>query len=304
MLFPGRLPSCNHFTFCPWTSSTFWYSYTTTAFQIRRNFGQTREFVPYSGDSTKFLFVLCHGWMVCQVVMNVDGSFQFSVFRKDKTLFCKLCIKNVDLSEHRNELVDPLKLHHNYCPILESYPQWKLALEEYAHANSNVGFYVFVDYRMLSRDPSARILRSSNVNWQLLGCKQKVSKHYSSAGFQPNLFQFKLRLLSKKTKKYRVSTKRLEWSMLTERWKVSRKHITKLLKCLSLHNNRETQILRQNFDKNRKIESGWEKRMQTKTDLPLPSVLSCHSRITIFGNITNQLVIHIQAVDNTPVMLF
>lgn len=148
--------------------------------------------------------------MVCQVVMNVDGSFQFSVFRKDKTLFCKLCIKNVDLSEHRNELVDPLKLHHNYCPILESYPQWKLALEEYAHANSNVGFYVFVDYRMLSRDPSARILRSSNVNWQLLGCKQKVSKHYSSAGFQPNLFQFKLRLLSKKTKKYRVSTKRLE----------------------------------------------------------------------------------------------
>ncbi|KAI6229934.1 hypothetical protein M3Y99_01115200 [Aphelenchoides fujianensis] len=32
---------------------------------------------------------------------------------------------------------NPLKLHHSYCPVLEVYPLWKLAIEEYVQQNSD-----------------------------------------------------------------------------------------------------------------------------------------------------------------------
>lgn len=62
------------------------------------------------------------------------------MFRKDKTLLCKLCLQTVDPANHKDSVMDPLKLHYDYCSLLESYPQWKLALEEYVYANCNVSF--------------------------------------------------------------------------------------------------------------------------------------------------------------------
>ncbi|KAI6192058.1 hypothetical protein M3Y97_00295000 [Aphelenchoides bicaudatus] len=57
--------------------------------------------------------------------------------RTDHTLFCKLCLQIVNPADYKNEIMDPLRLHCSYCPILDSYAQWKLALEEYVYANSN-----------------------------------------------------------------------------------------------------------------------------------------------------------------------
>jgi hypothetical protein len=82
------------------------------------------------------LYFAVAGWFVKWVLFTKFLLFHIS--RKDKTLYCKSCIKNVNPADYANAVMDPLKLHHEYCPLLEAYPQWKLALEEYVYSQSNV----------------------------------------------------------------------------------------------------------------------------------------------------------------------
>ncbi|KAI6232022.1 hypothetical protein M3Y95_00442900 [Aphelenchoides besseyi] len=125
----------SHEKLCPWRVGR---SYELPSYTVEQQRDAIRTMFPNSrvecGEITDEFSNYAHILRV-----QPDFSLYFAVagwIARENELHCDFCLKTLSPKAETLAL-NPLRLHQRYCPVLEHYPPWKLAVEEYVNANSN-----------------------------------------------------------------------------------------------------------------------------------------------------------------------
>ncbi|KAI6209792.1 PDZ domain containing protein [Aphelenchoides besseyi] len=125
----------SHEKLCPWRVGR---SYELPSYTVEQQRDSIRTMFPDSrvecGEITDEFSNYAHILKV-----QPDFSLYFAVagwIARENKLHCDFCLKTL-FPKTETLALNPLRLHQRYCPVLEHYPPWKLAVEEYVNANSN-----------------------------------------------------------------------------------------------------------------------------------------------------------------------
>ncbi|KAI6192664.1 hypothetical protein M3Y99_01924300 [Aphelenchoides fujianensis] len=125
-----------HDKLCPWRVGR---TFELPAYSAAKNLDEIRSLVPDGqAECAEIKVEFTNYAAVCPASPDFALCFAVAGWRAcNNRLHCDYCLKFLNVPDLSQRAANPLKLHHSYCPVLEVYPLWKLAIEEYVQQNSD-----------------------------------------------------------------------------------------------------------------------------------------------------------------------